>query len=125
MARILVVDDDDQVRGVLRAMLEREGYEVDEAPDGRAAVARYKEQPADLVVLDMLMPEMEGVETMLTMRRLDAGVRIIAISGGGHLGPKIYLDSARKFGAHQTFAKPVDRDELLEGIRQLLDEDVT
>lgn len=122
MARILVVDDDHQVRDMLRRMLERAGYEVDEAPDGRAAIELYRKTPADLVILDILMPEMEGVETMLTMRRRDPGVKIIAISGGGRVSPEIYLDSAQKFGARKTFAKPVEREELLAGIQEALAE---
>ncbi|MCK4413394.1 MAG: response regulator [Candidatus Eisenbacteria sp.] len=122
MTRILVVDDDDQVRAMLRMMLERAGYEVDEAPNGRVAIDRHRATPADLIVLDILMPEMEGVETMLTMRRQDPAVKIIAISGGGRVSPQTYLDSAQKLGARKTFTKPVDREELLQGIRELLAE---
>ena len=120
MARILVVDDDDQVRSMLRSILERAGYEVDEAANGRAAIDRYQGRAADLIILDILMPEMEGVETLLTMRRHDPSVKVIAISGGGRINPEIYLDSAQKFGALKTFTKPVDREELLQGISDVL-----
>jgi CheY-like chemotaxis protein len=120
MARILVVDDDEQVRTMLRRTLEREGYEVEEAADGQAALDAHRRQAADLLIVDIVMPEKEGLETIFELRRDYPEVKVIAISGGGHLAPQGYLDTAARFGAQRTFAKPVDRDELLEAIRQLL-----
>ncbi|MFH1145033.1 MAG: response regulator [Candidatus Eisenbacteria bacterium] len=121
MATILVVDDDQQVRSMLCAMLQRAGYETEEAADGRFALEANRRRRADLIILDMLMPEMEGVETLRALRRADPDVKVIAISGGGSIRPEIYLESARKFGARCAFAKPVDRPELLAAIRGLLD----
>jgi DNA-binding NtrC family response regulator len=121
MARILVVDDDEQVRAMLRRTLEREGYEVEEAADGQVALDAHRRQAADLLIVDIVMPEKEGLETIFELRRDDPGVKVIAISGGGHLAPQGYLDTAARFGAQRTFAKPVDRDQLLTAIRELLE----
>ena len=119
MPRVLVVDDDDEVREMLRQMLERQGYEVTTAADGQRGIARYREDPADLIVLDIVMPEKEGLETIMELRRDDPGVKIIAISGGGRIGPQSYIEVARALGAQRTFAKPLDRQEFLAAVRDL------
>jgi DNA-binding NtrC family response regulator len=120
MARILIVDDDRQIRDMLRATLEREGFEVAEAADGRQALALYRQTPADVVLADIIMPEMEGIETILQLRKVDPGARIIAMSGGGHIGPHAYLSSAQQCGAQFVFTKPIDREELLGAIQELV-----
>jgi DNA-binding response OmpR family regulator len=120
MARILVVDDDDQVRTMLRITLEREGYEVEEAPDGQVAISLYHQQAVDLVITDIVMPEKEGIETIMELRRSNPDVKIIAISGGGRVNPEDYLRWAGKFGAQRSFTKPVDRVELLAAVCELL-----
>lgn len=120
MARVLVVEDDHQVRMMLRMTLERAGYEIDEAEDGRAAVRKHREKPADLVITDIVMPEMEGIETIMEIRRSSPRLPIIAISGGGHETPENYLVLAERLGANRTFAKPVDREEMLEAVNDLL-----
>jgi CheY-like chemotaxis protein len=120
MARVLIVDDDRQIREMLRATLEREGYEVEEAADGRAAIVLYAQSPADVVLADLIMPEMEGIETILRLRRDDPNVKIIAMSGGGHVGPQPYLQSAQQCGAQYIFTKPIDREQLLGAIRLLV-----
>lgn len=119
MPRVLVVDDDDEVREMLRQMLERKGYEVTTAADGKQGIARYREDPPDLIVLDIVMPEKEGLETIMELRRDDPGVKIIAISGGGRIGPQSYIEVARALGAQRTFAKPFDRQEFLAAVRDL------
>lgn len=119
MARVLIVDDDQQIRTMLRATLEREGYEVAEAADGRQALALYRREPGGVVLADIIMPEMEGIETILQLRREYPDVQIIAMSGGGHIGPQSYLASARQCGAQYAFTKPIDRDQLLGAIREL------
>jgi len=119
MARILITEDDSQVRGMLRLTLEREGHEIVEAGDGREALRRCAEGPVDIVVTDLIMPEMEGIEFIRRLRRMRPEVKIIAMSGGGYIGPQSYLDTARKCGASYAFSKPVDRATLLDAIRQL------
>lgn len=120
MLRILIVDDDIQIRDMLRQMLEREGFEVADAPDGGKAVKSQRSHPADLVITDILMPGKEGLETIRVFRQDFPDVKIIAMSGGGQAGPDIYLKMARKFGAAHTFTKPVDRYDLLKAVHQAL-----
>lgn len=119
MKRILIVDDDVQMREMLRQMLEREGYSVADAPDGKVAMKLFGEEPADLVITDLIMPEKEGIEMIREFRRDFPEVKIIAMSGGGFIGPETYLKIAKGMGAMRTFAKPVGREELLEAIIEL------
>jgi CheY-like chemotaxis protein len=120
MPSILVVDDDEQIRSMLRLMLEREGFAITEAGDGNQALERYAEQAADLVIMDIVMPEKEGIETIMDLRRLYDDVKIIAISGGGRVNPEDYLRWARTFGVQHTFTKPVDRRQLLTAVESLM-----
>ena len=120
MKRILVIDDDIQVRQMLKQILERAGYEVADAPDGKEGIELYRQTPTDLIITDIIMPEKEGIETILELRREFPDVKIIAISGGGRFDPDVYLDAAGKFGVARTFRKPVDRKELLDAIQELL-----
>ena len=121
MARILVIDDDRQVRTMLRTMLELEGYEVEDAPDGKEGLELFHRKPADLIITDIIMPEKDGMEIIIEMRRELPDVKIIAISGGGHIIPDHYLDSAELFGAVRTFAKPIERKEFLEAVKEILE----
>lgn len=118
--RILVIDDDPVVRGMLVEMLRREGYEVDEADDGRAGMRKFREVPATLVITDVVMPEQEGLETLMQLRHASKTVKVIAISGGGRVGPDAYLNSARTLGADAILAKPFGREELLELVTKVL-----
>ena len=120
MARILIIDDDEQILAMLRQTLEREGYEVVDASDGKEGLRRYRENPTDLIITDLIMPEKEGIETILELRRDFPDVKIIAISGGGRIDPGQYLSIAKSFGAQYTFAKPIERKELLKAVRELL-----
>jgi DNA-binding response OmpR family regulator len=120
MARILVIDDEPEMRTILRQILEGAGYEVVDASNSREGLSRYSEKPADLVITGLVMPEKEGIETILDLKRRFAGVKIIAISGGGHVGPDDYLSIASGLGAQKTFAKPFNIGELLKAIRELL-----
>ena len=117
---ILVVDDDEDIRNLLRAMLEREGYGVVLASDGKDAIRRFRRKPADLIITDIIMPEQEGLKTIFDLRQDHPHVGIIAISGGGQYGLGNYLEAATAFGADRTFAKPFDRIELLKAIREVL-----
>ncbi len=124
MKRILVIDDDVQVRQMLKQMLQRAGYEVVDAADGAEGIKLYRDEPTDLVITDIIMPEKEGIETIMELNRDFPDVKIIAISGGGRIDSRDYLEMARKWGTDRTFSKPFDRAQLLEAIQQLLD-DVT
>ena len=116
------MDDDVTFRKMLRKILEREGYETIEAEDGKEGMRLFRAAPADLVITDILMPEQEGIETIQELKRDFAGVKIIAISGGGRLDPEEYLRAAEQFGAARTLSKPFDREELLGAIRELLED---
>ena len=121
MARILIVEDDDQVRGLIRKVLERAGFEVVVASNGNEAIKIFNNDPADLVIADILMPGKDGLEVVRDLKRNYDDVKIIAISGGGQIGPESYLDLAKKFGAEYTLTKPFSMSELLESVRKSLD----
>lgn len=120
MERILIIDDDDQYRSMLKEMLGRSGYEIVEASDGREGVQLYKENPTDLVITDLIMPEKEGIETIQELKKDFPDVKIIAISGGGRVGPEGYLHLAKMLGAQRTLAKPIEREGLLRTVSELL-----
>lgn len=121
MAQILIIDDEPQIRSMLRQMLEREGYSVLDAANGREALRHLAQNPVDLVITDLIMPDMEGIETIRNLKQAHPGIDIIAISGGGRIGPDTYLELARKLGARFTFTKPIGRSELVTAVRSILD----
>ncbi len=120
MPRILIIDDDRDVLGMLKKMLERAAYEVTIATDGAEGLACFAEAPADLVITDLLMPGKEGLETIRDLKRDFPELKIIAISGGGRNAPEGYLKVAKAMGAARSFAKPFGQTELLEAIEELL-----
>jgi CheY-like chemotaxis protein len=120
MARILVVDDDPQIRTLLAQTLEREGHLVVAASDGAQGVRLFREDPVDLIITDIIMPEKDGWEAIVELRKSFPETRIIAMSGGGELGPSSYLAIAKRFGAERIFSKPLKRQELLKAVRELL-----
>jgi len=93
MPSVLVVDDEDQLRQLIREILEQAGYQVTEARDGKEAVQQYRLAPADVVIMDILMPEQDGLETTSTLRREFPNVKIIAITGSSEMiGILSFLD---------------------------------
>jgi CheY-like chemotaxis protein len=120
MASILVIDDDAQFRKMLCKLLEKDGHAVVEASGGQEGIQRYRRSPTDLVITDIVMPDKEGIETIIELRRQFSDVKIIAMSGGGQIGPDSYLDLAQKLGACQTLTKPVDRQALRSAIENVL-----
>ncbi len=120
MARILVSDDDQDVRRAIRRLLQSDGHEVTEAPDGRVGMKLFRQNPADLVVTDLLMPEQEGLETLRELRRSFKGTRVLVVTG---VPPGSILDfraQARMLGAGATLSKPFTREELLGAVSDLL-----
>jgi CheY-like chemotaxis protein len=120
MQRVLVIDDDEQLRALLYEILDRAGFEVVEAANGVEGLKLYRSQPADLVITDLIMPEKEGVETIMELRDQFPNARIIAISGGERAGGRNYLPIAARLGARRTIAKPFSRQEILEAVRETL-----
>jgi len=112
-ATILLIEDDASVRRVLARVLEDAGYQVSEAATGRQGLAQLHAQPVDLVLTDLDMPEMNGLDVILELTRALLDVKVIAISGGA--GDD--LAKARLLGARQTFPKPLDLAALLQGIQ--------
>ena len=123
MARILLIDDDDQFRTLLRKMLEKAGYnDIEEANDGRIGVKLFRQRPFDLVITDIIMPDKEGIETIIELTDDYPQIKIIAMSGGGRIGPQDYLETAKRLGASRTMAKPFNYSELIDTVRELLGE---
>lgn len=120
MSTILVVDDDTQVLEVMSEMLRLEGHTVAVAENGQQAVEQIRDRRFDLVITDLIMPEKEGLETIADIRKHHSRMPIIAISGGGRVGPTDYLETARFIGANATLAKPFGRQELISTVSNLL-----
>ncbi|HVS51273.1 MAG TPA: response regulator [Opitutaceae bacterium] len=121
MARLLIIDDDDLLRGVLAKSLTHAGHTVLQAPDGRQGVELTRVTPVDIVITDLIMPVQEGVETILTLRREQPALPVIAMSGGAS-NSKLYLEIAEKIGARRILAKPFTPKQLLEVIDEILAE---
>ena len=117
VATVLVVDDDEAIREVLRWMLESGGYRVLEAGDGRQALAKVRSEDIDLVLTDLIMPEQEGVETIQVIRRKWPSIKVIAMSGafGGE-----FLRIAKMLGAHGTLQKPLRAELVLRAVADAL-----
>jgi YesN/AraC family two-component response regulator len=120
MARILIIDDDPHILNMLGQTLEREGYEVVRASNGKEGIKINRETPVDLIITDIIMPEKDGIETIFELKKDFPYIKIIAISGGGRIEPEDYLYIAKQLGVHRTFAKPISREDLLKAVRELL-----
>ena len=120
MAHIIIIDDEELVRATFRDLLEDMGYAVTEAVDGVQGLKALEAHPAELVITDLLMPNKEGIETILELRKKNPNVKIIAVSGGGSTGRSNFLDMAKELGADKVFAKPVDINELADAVRILI-----
>lgn len=119
VARILVIDDHESIRQLLCTVLERAGHTVTGAPDGRQGLALYRAQPVDLVVTDLHMPELNGLDLILELTRAFLHVKVIAISGTHD--PELSLDRAKLLGARQTLQKPFGMDALLKIVQYELE----
>jgi CheY-like chemotaxis protein len=121
MASVLVIDDEAQIRRMLRKVLETEGYEVMDAADGSKGINIYREHPTDLVLTDILMPNKEGLETIAALKRDFPEARIFAMSGGGMVGSETCLRLAKGLGAARVYTKPFEIEGLLKDIGEFLD----
>ena len=119
MATILIIDDEELIRALLRTTLEAAGYGVTEAPNGRIGLERYRHRPTDLVITDIVMPELNGLDMLLELTREFLHAKVIAISGAE--GEKNVLDVAKLLGARRTFQKPFSMPQLLDAVRYELD----
>lgn len=120
MTDILIVDDEEPIRFMLRLALEKAGYTVHEADTGRKAVLFLSGQVPDLMITDIIMPDKEGIETIIEAKNMCPDLPIIAMSGGGRIENKDYLELADKFGAKATFQKPFDTKDIVAAVRTAL-----
>ena len=125
MATILVVDDEPVILRVVCTQLREAGHEVTAAADGAEALKLSCKSPFDLVITDLIMPDKEGIETIMALRRQSPTTKIIAISGGGWNSGKDYLVIARALGAQRTLAKPFTKAELLAAVAGVLAKETT
>ena len=122
MAKILVLDDEPSILLMIKKMLEKAGHEVEVALNGKEGIELFEKNKPDLLITDIIMPEKEGLETIFELRRLHPEMKIIAISGGGRIGPDGYLPGAKLLGANAVFSKPLVPKELINKINELLGE---
>lgn len=120
MPRILVIEDSADIRTLIAGMLKPLGFEVREAEDGVQGLQAYREAPADLVLLDMFMPEKDGLETLRELRQLDPGARVVAMTGGGTRNNVNILKSARLLGASALLLKPFTTAQLRAVVTETL-----
>jgi len=118
MATILIIDDEQSIRDLLREVLEKAGHRVIEARDGREGLTLYSQQPVDLVIMDLLMPDTDGLEATLQLTREYVDAKIIAMTGAQ--GDRNFLDVAKLFGARRAFEKPFDINKLVQAVKEEL-----
>jgi CheY-like chemotaxis protein len=122
MATILLIDDDEDVRNMTAELLLSAGHAVDTADDGKTGLALYKTKQYDLVITDIVMGAMDGLQLIDQLRQTDPRPRVIAISGGHQFSRPVYLPTAKRLGAERILAKPIMPDVLLQTVADVLAE---
>jgi len=120
MARILVIDDDDELRETIRRILEARGHVIEQAGDGTEGLARLAQRAPDLVITDVFMPGRDGIETLIHLRKAFPKLKVIVMSGGDSTGLLNLLPDAELLGANWTLHKPFKREELEQAVAHLL-----
>jgi len=120
MPSILIIDDDTAIRNMLKTAFTKKNYDVLEAANGLTALDIFRTEDIDVVITDLIMPDMEGIETIRELRKIKPDAKIIAFSGGGSLPPDGYLEIASSMGAQYTFQKPMNPQELNKAVEDLL-----
>ena len=123
MPGILIVEDDKELREMLKISLIRHKYTVLEAANGKDAITHFKPSITDLVVTDLIMPDEDGLKVIMKLREIKPSLKIIAISGGGKAGPGSYLNLAKALGANAIFSKPFSINDLISKIEELLSDE--
>ena len=121
MAKILIIDDDPTILGVFKRFLEAKGHSVDVAANGQEGLDIVSKTPMDLIVTDIMMPDKDGLEVLIDMRKDHPDVPVIAISGGMHVMPIDFLPLAKKFGACKVLYKPIELEDLHAAIEEALE----
>jgi len=118
---VLIIDDSSDIRELYGRILKQAGYTVIEAADGKIGTRLYRDNPTDLIITDIVMPEKEGIETIMEVRRDYPDAKIIAISGGGKaMASSTCLMLAERLGAQKTFVKPIKIAELIQAVKELI-----
>jgi CheY-like chemotaxis protein len=120
MANILIVDDDEKIRSVFSRFLTGKDHMVTCAEDGQEGLHMLEAEPPDLIITDIMMPNVDGLEVILAIRKKDPNLPIIAVSGGMHAMPMDFLSMAEKLGAGTVLHKPVLLDDLLYAVNEAL-----
>lgn len=120
MKQLLVIDDEVSIRALLKKILEREGFKVIVASDGIEGMKLVKKESIDLVITDIIMPEKDGTEIIIELKKNFPDIPVLAMSGGGKNSSEGYLDVAKILGAKAIFNKPLDKDDLLIAINKAL-----
>ena len=119
MTRILVIDDDKPTRELVTRILGRAGHDVSQAGNGKEGLDRLTSAQPTIVITDVFMPDKDGVETIIALRKVHPGIKIIAMSGGGRVGNLDFLQLAEQVGADKVLQKPIRMSDLLEGVKSL------
>ena len=130
MTRVIVIDDEEDIRIVLKEILDRAGFEVEVAENAADGLDLLRDNGADVVVTDIIMPGKDGVDTVYDIRMEFPNTKVIVISGGGNINPRdyeptaiktsAYLASATAAGADMTLTKPFDRNEIVQALNDLV-----
>lgn len=121
MSRILVIDDDPLIRQTIRFALEEAGFSVDEAESGVDGCLAAADGDFDLMITDILMPDKDGIETIIEVKRTKPSLRILAMSGGGKIDGGEFLNLATRLGVNDTIGKPFQIGSLLAKVERLCD----
>lgn len=116
---ILIVDDDDMLRTYVKELLKLNNYKVSEAANGKLGLKEFCENQPDLVITDIIMPEMEGISFIRKLREQNSDIPIIAMTGNVHGHMEEYLDISSKLGADEILRKPIESKTFLETIERL------
>jgi DNA-binding response OmpR family regulator len=117
---VLVIDDEAGVRTLALRVLRAAGFSAYEAADGDAGIRILEQTPVDLAIIDIIMPNKEGVETIMEIKTRWPLLKVIAVSGGGRIGPDTFLSLASGMGADATMKKPLNFKALVEQVGKLL-----
>lgn len=120
MSVILLIEDDNELREMIKSALIRKDHIVIEAENGKEALIRFKPGVTDLVITDLIMPDEDGLKVIMKIRELKKGIKVIAISGGGKAGPGSYLNLAKALGADAVYSKPFPIVDMILKIEELL-----
>ena len=120
MATILIVDDDEMIRATVRKILEKDGHVSEEAANGAEALISLDREEPEVLISDIYMPEMDGIEFLIRVRESHPALKIIAMSGGGYLGADDVLEMAGRLGAHAVLSKPFTIDDVRETLQEVL-----